>query len=339
MKPLFNKKYTFLYLLMLSFVFITSSALVLDQIAKTERQVETKNVVQIDSDFPPIPVLGVSTQFPIISGQAALAIDIASGVTLYEKDPDKLLLPASTTKIVTALVAMDYYPDDMIVEVGRVIVEGQKMGLRQGEKISVGNLLMGLLVYSANDAAEVLAQNYCAPRSPAPPAGGPGEAGFCGRDSFVIAMNQKANELNLENSYFANPTGLDGNGDIASTAKDLVRISMVAMQIPEFADIVKTKEITVSSVDGKISHKLYNINELVGQVEGVLGIKTGWTENARENLVTYVVRDDHKVIIALLGSQDRFGETKELIGWIFDNYTWEEVNPRKNLPLQPERIQ
>ncbi|MDP3994580.1 MAG: hypothetical protein Q8P91_02015, partial [bacterium] len=302
--------------LMLSFVFVASSALVLSSVAKPELKTETNSVPEVNLNLPPVPVLGIATPFPIISGQAALAVDITSGITLYEKDPDKLLLPASTTKIVTALVAMDYYSDDVVVEVGRVKVEGQKMGLRQGEKISAGNLLLGLLVYSANDAAEVLAQNY-----------------WGGREAFIQAMNQKAKDLNLENSFFANPSGLDGNGDrITSTAKDLVRISMVAMEIPKFADIVKTKEITVTSVDGKISHKLHNINELVGQVDGVLGIKTGWTENARENLITYVIRDNHKVIIALLGSQDRFGETKELIDWIFGNYTWEEVNPRSNLP-------
>lgn len=319
MKPLFDKKFFPLYLSILSFVFIASCAMQLSSQNKPLPEKEVKGVFVSNRDFPRLPVLTEDSSFPLVSAQAALVVDWDSMVTLYEKNPDASLLPASTTKIVTALVAMDYYPDDVILEVGRVNVEGQKMGLRQGEKISAGNLLLGLLVYSANDAAEVLAQNYCAP-------GSFGEVGFCGRDSFVIAMNQKAKDLNLENSFFANPTGLDGNGDkITSTAKDLVRISMVAMEIRRFADIVKTKEITVASVDGKISHKLYNINELVGQVDGVLGVKTGWTENARENLVTYIERDGHKIIIALLGSQDRFGETKELINWIFNAYRWEEV--------------
>jgi len=81
----------------------------------------------------------------------------------------------------------------------------------------------------------------------------------------------------------------------------------------------------VRSENGKIVHRLTNINELLGVVEGVLGVKTGWTENARENLVTYIERDNRKIMIALLGSQDRFGETKELIDWIFSNYSWSEV--------------
>ena len=235
---------------MLVLVFITSSALVLSFVKKTEFNAEVKSLSKVNPDLPPVPVLGINTSFPIVSAQAALAVDLDSMVTLYEKNSDASLLPASTTKIVTALVAMDYYSDEQILEVGRINIEGQKMGLIQGEKMSVINLLYGLLVYSANDAAEVLAQNYCAPRSL-------GEVGPCGKDSFVIAMNQKARDLNLENSFFTNPTGLDGNGDrIASTAKDLVRISMVAMENPKFADIVKTKEITVKSVDGKISHKI-----------------------------------------------------------------------------------
>jgi D-alanyl-D-alanine carboxypeptidase (penicillin-binding protein 5/6) len=83
-------------------------------------------------------------------------------------------------------------------------------------------------------------------------------------------------------------------------------------------------------VDGKISHKLVNINELLGKVEGVLGVKTGWTENARENLVTYIARDDKDLIIVLLASQDRFGETKQLIEWIYDNYEWDKVLPNSN---------
>jgi D-alanyl-D-alanine carboxypeptidase len=189
------------------------------------------------------------------------------------------------------------------------------MGLINGEKMKVEDLLYGLLVYSANDAAEVLAQNY------------PG-----GRDAFVGAMNAKAVELHLENTSFKNPTGLDGNGHV-TTARDLIRGASLAMQIPEFARIVGTKQAVVKSENGKIVHRLTNINELLGVVEGVLGVKTGWTENARENLVTYIERDNKKIMIALLGSQDRFGETKELIDWIFANYAWKEVKYPPQSPM------
>jgi len=181
------------------------------------------------------------------------------------------------------------------------------MGLYLGEQMTFENLLYGLLVYSANDAAETLAQNF------------PG-----GYDNFITAMNQKATDLSMTNSYFDNPVGLDTDGQ-HSTARDLIRASEVAMRNPEFAKVVGTKQITVTDITGKSIYSLKNINELLGVVPGVMGVKTGWTENARENLVTYMDRDGHKIMIALLGSQDRFGETKELIDWIFTNYEWQEV--------------
>jgi D-alanyl-D-alanine carboxypeptidase (penicillin-binding protein 5/6) len=297
------KKPNLLFLTILSFVFIATSAVALSIKADDVKE-ETLSSQKV---FSPLPVLSGSETFPIISGQAALAVDLDSGVTLYEKEPDKQLLPASTTKIVTALVAMEYYPPDAVLEVKDPGIDGQKMGLVGGEKIKASDLLYGLLVFSANDAAETLAQNF------------PG-----GRDLFVAAMNLKAKELHLEETHFQNPTGLDGMGHV-TTARDLIRVATVAMENPEFAKIVGTREKVVKSENGKIVHRLTNINELLGVVDGVLGVKTGWTENARENLVTYLERDGKKIMIVLLGSQDRFGETRELIDWIFANYLWQEV--------------
>lgn len=292
---------------MLSFVFIASYALALNPVGVVIYQ--EINGVLTKKEFPPNPVISKDATFPIFSAQGVLAVDLASGITLFEKDADKALLPASTTKIVTALVAMGAFDKDDVIEISKIIIEGQKMGLKKGERIKVSDLLYGLLVYSANDAAEALAQNYSG-----------------GKDSFVLAMNSFVKSLHLENTNFTNPSGLDGNGNhIVSTARDLIRVSTYAMKNPEFAKIVGTKEITVKSADGKIAHKLTNVNELLGKVPGVLGIKTGWTESARENLVTYIERDNHRVMIAVLGSQDRFGETKELINWIFANYSWQEV--------------
>ncbi|MFH1971591.1 MAG: D-alanyl-D-alanine carboxypeptidase family protein [Patescibacteria group bacterium] len=296
----------FLYFLMLCFVFIASFSFIG---TNNDNKVETPFFSKSDEKvFADLPEIKENSPFPIVSAQAVLIVDLNSGITLYEKDADKKLLPASTTKIVTALVAMEYYPLDKILTVGRVNVEGQKMNLVYGEKISVNDLLYGLLVYSANDAAEVLAQNYLG-----------------GRDGFVFAMNSKAKELYLTNSYFSNPAGLDGNGHY-STARDLVRISWVAMKNSLFSKIVATKEKTVRSEDGKIVHKLTNINKLLNEEEGILGVKTGWTEEARENLVTYIDKDQKKILIAVMGSQDRFGETEELIDWIFENYEWKKVS-------------
>ncbi len=306
MKYIFQKN-NYLFFLMLCFIFISSTALALSKHLPFVPPERIK-VLADSKTFPPNPVLKQKDAYPILSAQGVVAIDLESGVPLYEKNPDAPLLPASTTKIVTALVSLDTYPLDSVLTVGdRITVDGQKMGLFAGEKMKVEDLLYGLLVYSANDSAEVLAQNY------------PG-----GYDAFIESMNNKARDLFMTNSHFDNPIGLDGN-EQRSTARDLVRASEIAMKNPEFAKIVGTKEIVVTDASGKFSYDLKNVNQLLGVVPGVVGIKTGWTESARENLVTYIIRDQHKVMITLLGSQDRFGETKELIDWIFNNYEWNEV--------------
>jgi D-alanyl-D-alanine carboxypeptidase (penicillin-binding protein 5/6) len=308
-----------IYLLMFSFVLISASSIALTH---TEQDVYLKKFPKGDIEYRQntsnviVPILAEDVSYPTLSAQAALAYDLDTETVLYEKNPDTPFLPASTTKIITALVAIESYPVDTILTVHDVNVEGQKMHLVVGEKISVRNLLYGLLVFSANDAAEVLAQNY--PQ---------------GREAFIEAMNVKVKKLGLKNTFFDNPTGLDGN-DHVTTAKDLVLASSVAMENPLFREIVRTKQVTVKSENEEIAHELVNINELIGEVEGVLGVKTGWTEVARENLVTYIEREDEesvksdikrRVMIVLLRSQDRFGETKELIEWIFGNYNWEEV--------------
>ena len=299
-----------MYLAMLAFVLVSTTTFVM--ISETRRS-QVKGIQKLlwerkEKEYPSIPILPRSYQsFPTISAQGALIIDLDSGTALYEKNPDAGLLPASTTKIVTALVAMDYYNDKDVLIVNGASIVGRKMGLYKGEEIDAGSLLKGLLIYSANDAAEVLANNYEG-----------------GRDAFIDAMNEKARELSLNNSYFENPTGYDGNGHV-STARDLVRVAEVAMRNQKFAGIVGRQSDEVTNVDGTIVHHLSTTNSLLGEVEGVLGVKTGWTENARENLVTYIEKDERRLMIAMLGSQDRFGETKELINWVFENYNWEEV--------------
>ena len=305
---LLNKKNNFLILLSGVFIFLSTSALA---ISKNMPQAlkQFSLVVANEKQFPPVPEFKNSPSFPVLSAQGVLAVDVNSGVSLYEKNPDKVLLPASTTKIVTALVALDNFPLNEILTVPNQNVVGQKMGLYAGQQFKFQDLLYGLLVYSANDAAETLAANY------------PG-----GRSAFIDAMNKKAKDLNMINSNFQNPVGLDSEYQ-ASTARDLVRVSEVALRNPEFAKIVATKSIVVTDITGNSKYNLKNINELLESVPGVMGVKTGWTENARENLVTYLQKDNHKILIVVLGSQDRFGETKELIEWINTNYEWKEVNP------------
>ena len=275
---------------MLAFILVSTTALSLSN--KLDKFVDYVSPQKSTKAYSDLPVLKEGATYPILSSQSVMAVDLTSGVTLYEKDPNKALLPASTTKIVTSLVALDTYDLEQVLKVNKVGVEGQKMGLVLGEEIKFIDLLNGLLIYSANDAAEVLAQNHPA-----------------GRDVFIGLMNKKVKDLGLNNTHFSNPTGLD-NGAQYSTTRDLVVVSKEVMKNPIFKEIVGTKEKIVKSVDNRFTHRLTNINKLLGEVDGVYGVKTGWTEVARENLVTYVERNNRKVMLVVLGSSDRFGDKR-----------------------------
>lgn len=294
-----------LFLSMLCFFIVVTTTF---SLVESLKPIDPHDFYFYAGDVSAMPVLQEGKNVPILTAQGVIAVDLDSAVILYEKNPDLKLLPASTTKMMTALVAMELYNLNDVVTVTNGKVAGQNMKLYPGEKISVYNLLQGLLIFSANDAAEALANHHP-----------------LGRAGFVEAMNQKARSLSLTNTHFVNPSGLEDTGHV-STARDLLRLSEVCMRNPVFAEIVGTKQTVVFNQENTYKHYLTNVNELLGTVEGVRGIKTGWTENARENLVTYVNRDGKNIIIALLGSQDRFEETEKLIDWIFDSYTWEKID-------------
>ncbi|HKZ35183.1 MAG TPA: D-alanyl-D-alanine carboxypeptidase family protein [Patescibacteria group bacterium] len=255
------------------------------------------------NDYP-VNVSGVSA--PNLSAQSAIVVDVGSKTIMMAKNPDLELLPASTTKIMTGLIALEAYRLDEVLTAS-VSAEGQVLGLKLGEKMTVENLLYGMLVASGNDAAQVLADNY------------PG-----GAKAFVAAMNQKAKALGLKDTQFTNPTGLDEAGHHTSV-HDLSLLSATAMTNPVFTKIVATPKISVTDITGEKEYELLTINDLLGQVEGLVGVKTGWTELAGECLVTYVKRGERAIITVVLGSNDRFGESKTLIDWAFANFNWEGV--------------
>jgi len=265
----------------------------------------------------PYPIESKNIKPPPLTAHSFVVLDRDSSVLIYGRNENLRLLPASTVKIMTALVSLDYYKLSDVLTVGKLEVNGETIKLVEGEKMTVENLLYGLLVASGNDAALVLAQNY------------PG-----GQINFVQAMNQKAQDLNLTHTYFANPTGLDSNkeGKILTdfsytTALDLARLAAFALKNENFLRFVSTTNITISDIQGKIFHKLDNVNELLGKFSGVKGVKTGWTEEAGECLVGYTERDNHGLITVIMGSQDRFGETTKLVNWVFGNFQWQEINP------------
>ena len=236
---------------------------------------------------------------PQTSARNIFIIDRDSQMVLYQKGADQPVFPASTTKMMTALVALDQYDLGREITVTTSYPEGQNLKLTPGEKLTVNQLLYALLVQSANDAAEVLAENFAG-----------------GRAAFISAMNAKAIDLRLTGTHFANPSGLDETGHY-STAADLARLADSALAHPEFAKIVATENAVIAT------HVLTNVNQLLGKVPGVLGVKTGNTLGAGQSLVTLVDRDSHPVIIVVLGSTDRFGDSEKLISWIYSNFKWQ----------------
>jgi len=252
-----------------------------------------------------------------ISAAGVVVYDVASGVTLFGRNTEVSLFPASTTKIMTALVALENYELDDVVHVQTVANTGAVMGLIPGERITVENLLYAALVHSAlvqsgNDAAWALAEHY------------PG-----GVEKFVEAMNKKAADLHLSNTHFTNPVGFDDPNHIM-TAIDLTRLASYALTNKTIVKIVAIPQITISDVTHTQFHPLTNVNTLLGKIPGVAGIKTGWTEEAGENLVTLVERDNHRVIIVVLKSLNRFADTEALINWVFTNYEWQNYNQETN---------
>lgn len=268
-----------------------------------------KDVAGVFKKPTPIPN-EVSIAPPQFSATAVLAMDLDTEQIFFQKNIHQRLSPASTTKIMTALVSVEYFkPSDVLVVFPEALVGGSTMGLSLYEKLPYRSLLYGMLLNSGNDAAFTIAANY------------PG-----GTDAFIKQMNSKVAEMGLNNTHFQNPAGFDGENHYSS-AWDLARIAIKSVDNYQLARVVGTKETYVSSsADAsrsgvKKSHYLKNLNKLLSE-EGVIGIKTGYTERAGENLVTLVSRDNHKVLTVVLNSQDRFGETKALIDWIYQNFSW-----------------
>lgn len=285
---------------------LTLVLLLFTPITTSLQSVESRQQVSPVTDFEisaaSLPVSQNHVQ-PRISAKHIFISDQDSKIVLLQKNADDQVFPASTTKMMTALVALDAYHLGDVVTVTTKYPIGTNLGFAPGEKLTVEQLLYGLLVQSANDAAEILAENY------------PG-----GRGAFVAAMNQKSVQIHLTHTHFANPSGIDEDGHY-STAADLARLADFALRQPEFTKIVSTENAVIST------HVLTNVNELLGKIPGVIGIKTGYTEGAGQSLVTLVNRDNHPVIIVVLGSEDRFGDSAALIEWVYSNFVWTPLSP------------
>lgn len=254
----------------------------------------------------PLPVRSEELVSPgEIGADSALAIDLETQSILYEKNSYTRLPIASLTKLMTAYIVLKENDPSSIVTVSAHAAgtEGSRMGLSTGEAISVRNLLYGLLIESGNDAAVALAEFNAGDEA-----------------SFIKKMNDEAKLLGLENTHYTNTTGLDSSSAY-STSHDLLMLSSHLLQDEGVREIVQHSTYEVSSENGTI-HKLSNTNILLGQL-GIQGLKTGKTPLAGECLITLAKTEQgHEILTVVLGSENRFIDTKILVDWIYRAYTW-----------------
>ncbi len=256
---------------------------------------------------------GACAEEPKIAGEAALLIDLSTGRSLYEKNPDQRMYPASTTKILTALLALKHGKLDDVVTVGPSVngVEGTSIYLKEGEQITLEDLLWALLLNSGNDAAIAIAEHIAD-----------------SVDDFVAMMNDEARRLGAVNSNFVNPNGLHED-EHYSTARDLSLIAMAAIQDPRFRGFVATPTKHISREDPEAVNYLVNTNKLLWRYEGAAGIKTGYTSKAHQCLVALAERDGRELLAVVLKNQnqDVWTDCATLLDYGFNEFVSVEVVP------------
>lgn len=265
-----------------------------------------------DAPLPQVKSASVSAQTlptlntPLLqtTAQSITVFDPDTETFLKEENSNSLRYPASLTKIATALVAFNVYDLNQILKVKSApFTIGNSVKLNTGDELSVESLLYALLVSSGNDAALTLAENH--------------QGGY---SSFVDLVNQYILSLNLTNTHFTNVSGLD-DPNHQTTAHDLTILANKLIQNPVLAEIVSTSEKNISTTDNNRTYHLYTTNELLGK-NGVMGIKTGWTEEAGENLITFTKRNNRSLIVVVMGSKQRFVDSEKIINWAFKNVSW-----------------
>lgn len=257
---------------------------------------ETKAVPYIVKEIP----------FPNVSAKAIIAVDVINNKILYEKDMNAPFPPASTTKLMTAIVALEHYNVDEDLEVSESCtqVDSTRVGLVPGEKVKVTDLVHSLLISSSGDSACVLASTLYT------------------STEFIELMNQKAFDYGLTNTNFTNAIGLDSiDNSHISTAYDLYLLAKKASENNVVKEIVALKSYEFTS--GAYPRTVSNTNQLLWSIPGSVGIKTGKTTGAGEVLIYRFNDDFHDIVIVVMNSLDRFGDTQQVLNWLFTTYSWE----------------
>jgi D-alanyl-D-alanine carboxypeptidase len=236
-----------------------------------------------------------------ISAQFAALVDGDSGEILWGRDAHGQVAPASLTKIITTLVALDrtHLTDRVPIQVdSRTMWDSTVMGLTPGENLSVETLLYGMMLPSGNDAAIAIAQHVAGSES-----------------GFAELMNAKAAELGLVDSHFVNPHGLDAAGHYSSPY-DLDSFARLGMSNPVFARLAGARHY-----DGE-GYSMNNLNRLLGLYPKADGVKVGYTDNAGRAIVASATQDGHRLFVALLRSYNPTPEAQALLEWGFKGFVW-----------------
>lgn len=239
-----------------------------------------------------------------VSAQSAVLMEAESGRVLYAKDENRQRLIASTTKLMTALVALESghsLEEEVTIPAQAAGVEGSSLYLKAGETVTLKTLLYGMLLHSGNDAATAVAL-------------------ACGGslEAFAEQMNAKAAELGMTNSHFTNPTGLDGE-EHYSTAYDMALLARACLAQPELAEITATRSTTLEG------RTLVNHNKLLWRYEGCVGLKTGYTQAAGRTLVSAAERDGMTLIAVTLNAPNDWTDHAALLDYGFANFHMEEA--------------
>ncbi len=266
-------------------------------------------------EFEVYEASNLSTEEPTTNAKSIIAIDRKTLSVLYEKNAYSKVPMASTTKIMTCIVALENSSLNDIVTVSKksASVHGSTLGLITDMQISMNDLLYGLMLRSGNDCAIAIAEKISG-----------------SVENFSLLMNQKAKELGLENTNFVTPHGLDDENHY-TTPYDLAILTDYALKNEKFKTIVSTKTATISF--NGYPRTISNTNELLGNLEGVYGVKTGFTFEAGRCLVSACKRNDLDIIVVVLGADTKKIRTQDsanLINYIFKNFKYVNVSSTIN---------
>lgn len=237
-----------------------------------------------------------------ISAQSILIRERHTGQIVYEKNSQKQQIPASLTKIMTALVVLESCDLSKEVAVSNVQSIGSVMDIKNGERVTYKDLLMGMLIVSGNDAAELLTRDC-----------------FGSEQNAVQKMNIKAQLLGFKNTHFSDVTGI-AESNHYSSAFDLTTIAELVLRNEKLAAIVQTKENSLVSLDQNRWYNLENSNKMLWDDTAIYGVKTGYTEKAGECLIFAYKQGENDFIVTLLGSEDRFSDGRKILGWLKENF-------------------